>query len=172
MLIESNINTPKPVPKSIVSGNPIMTACSTVEVYQYHYDSTLDEVFAKQGVDFSRYTSVMIDPVSVWYPDEAEIMYPSIPGRVFKGRVTRVVPNLAEGQMQASGSLIGTAQAFQSVGRIPVLIEVLDDMSEFNLPTGSRAQVAIYSDHFHHLAIMRRFLLRMSSWENYLYLDH
>ncbi len=103
---------------------------------------------------------------------EAEIVYPSIPGRVFKGKVMRVVPNLAEGQMIASGSLIGTAQAFQSLGRIPVSIEVLDDMSEFNLPTGSRATVAVYSDHFHHLAIMRRMLLRMTSWENYLYLDH
>ncbi len=103
---------------------------------------------------------------------EAEIVFPGIPGRVFKGKVKRIVPNLAEGQMQASGILIGTAQAFQSVGRVPVLIEILDDMSEFNLPTGSRAQVAVYSDHFHHLAIMRRILLRMSSWENYLYLDH
>jgi len=103
---------------------------------------------------------------------EAEIVFPGIPGRVFKGKVKRVLPNLAEGQMQASGILIGTAQAFQSVGRIPVFIEILDDMSEFNLPTGSRAQVAVYSDHFHHVAIMRRILLRMSSWENYLYLDH
>jgi hypothetical protein len=45
-------------------------SCSTVEVYQYQYDSTLDEVFIKQGADFSRYKTIMIDPVSVWYPDE------------------------------------------------------------------------------------------------------
>jgi multidrug resistance efflux pump len=103
---------------------------------------------------------------------EAEIVYPSIPGRVFHGKVTKVLPNLAEGQIQASGNLLGTAQAFQSVGRVPVLIEITDDMTEFGLPTGSRAQVAVYSDHFHHVAIMRRILLRMSSWQNYLYLDH
>lgn len=102
---------------------------------------------------------------------EAEVVYPSIPGRVFHGTVTRVVPNLAEGQLQASGNLINT-QVFQSIGRVPVLIEITDDMSEFNLPTGSRAQVAVYSDHFEHVALMRRILLRMSSWENYLYLDH
>ena len=102
---------------------------------------------------------------------EAEVVYPSIPGRVFHGTVTRVLPNLAEGQLQASGNLINT-QAFQSIGRVPVLIEITDDMSEFNLPTGSRAQVAVYSDHFEHVALMRRILLRMSSWENYLYLDH
>ncbi len=102
---------------------------------------------------------------------EAEIVYPSIPGRVFKGIVIRVLPNMAEGALQTSGTLIGT-EVFQRVGRIPVQIEILDDLSEFDLPTGSRAQVAVYSDHWTHVAIMRRILLRMSSWQNYLYLDH
>jgi len=102
---------------------------------------------------------------------EAEIVYPSIPGRVFQGTVTMVLPSMAEGQLSTSGNLVGT-ERFQSIGRVPVRIEVLDDMSEFNLPTGSRAQIAVYSDHFHHVAIMRRILLRMSSWQNYLYLDH
>jgi len=104
--------------------------------------------------------------------NEAEIVYPSIPGRVFRGTVTKVVPNLGEGQAQTSGSLIGTGQAFQAIGRIVVQIEVTDDLTEFQLPTGSRAQVAIYTEHFHHFAIMRRILLRMTSWKNYLYLDH
>ena len=102
---------------------------------------------------------------------EAEIVFPSIPGRVFHGEVVQVLPNLAEGQLQTSGSLVGT-QAFQSIGRVPVQIRVTDDLSEYNLPTGTRAQVAVYSDHFSHVAIMRKILLRMSSWQNYLYLDH
>ena len=102
---------------------------------------------------------------------EAEIVFPSIPGRVFKGEVVQVLPNVSEGQVQTSGNLLGT-QAFQSVGRVLVEINVTDDMSEFQLPTGTRAQVAVYSDHFAHVAIMRRVLIRMSSWQNYLYLDH
>ena len=102
---------------------------------------------------------------------EAEIVYPSIPGRVFKGRVALVLPNLSEGQVQASGTLLGTG-SFDSVSRMLVVIEIIDDMSEFNLPKGTRAQVAVYSDHFSHVAIMRRILLRMSGWQNYLYLDH
>jgi multidrug resistance efflux pump len=102
---------------------------------------------------------------------EAEIVFPSIPGRVFKGEVVQVLPSLAEGQLQNSGSLVGT-QALQSIGRVPVEIRITDDLSEFGLPTGTRAQVAVYSDHFHHVAIMRKILLRMSSWQNYLYLDH
>ena len=103
---------------------------------------------------------------------EAEIVYPSIPGRAFHGKVKKLLPNLGEGQLQTSGSLIGTAQAYQAPGRVLVVIEVTDDLSEFNLPAGSRAQVAVYSEHAHHVAIMRKILLRMSSWENYLYLDH
>jgi len=103
---------------------------------------------------------------------EAEIVYPSIPGRAFHGKVKTLVPDLGEGQLQTSGSLIGTAQAYQAPGRVLVVIEVTDDLSEYNLPAGSRAQVAVYSEHAHHVAIMRKILLRMSSWENYLYLDH
>ncbi len=102
---------------------------------------------------------------------EAEIVFPSIPGRVFKGEVVQVLPTLAEGQLQNSGTLVGT-QAFQAIGRVPVEIKITDDLSEYGLPTGARAQVAVYSDHFHHVAIMRKILLRMSSWQNYLYLDH
>ncbi len=102
---------------------------------------------------------------------EAEIVYPSIPGRVFHGEIVQVLPNLAEGQLMTSGNLVST-QVFKQIGRVPVEIRVTDDMSEYNLPAGSRAQVAVYSDHWHHVAIMRKILLRMSSWKNYLYLDH
>ncbi len=102
---------------------------------------------------------------------EAEIVFPSIPGRVFRGVVARVLPNIGEAQVQASGNLLGT-ESFQSLGRIAVVIDIVDDLSEFELPTGSRAQVAVYSDHAEHVAIMRKILLRMTSWENYLYLDH
>jgi len=34
------------------------------------------------------------------------------------------------------------------------------------------AQVAIYTDHFGHLAVLRKVLLRMTSWMHYIYLDH
>jgi len=102
---------------------------------------------------------------------EAEIVFPSIPGRIFKGEVVQVMPNLSEGQVQTSGNLLGT-QSFQGVSRVLVQINVTDDLSEFQVPTGTRAQVAVYSDHFTHVAIMRRVLIRSSSWLNYLFLDH
>lgn len=102
---------------------------------------------------------------------EAEIVFPSLPGRVFHGEVVQVLPAIGEAQATTSGTLIGT-EAFSRLGRIPVQIRITDDLSEYNLPAGTRAQVAVYSDHWHHVAIMRKILLRMSSWQNYLYLDH
>jgi hypothetical protein len=40
-----------------------------------------------------------------------------------------------------------------------------------NLPGGSAAQVALYTPYAHHFAIIRRILLRMRSWENYVFLE-
>lgn len=102
---------------------------------------------------------------------EAEIVFPSIPGRVFKGEIKQVLPAIGDSQVSTSGNLVGT-DTLRSYGRVPVEIEILDDLAEYELPSGSRAQVAVYSEHWHHLAVMRRILLRMSSWQNYLYLDH
>ena len=46
---------------------------------------------------------------------EAEIVFPSIPGRVFAGEVRQVLPAIGEAQATTSGTLIGT-EAFRSFG--------------------------------------------------------
>ncbi|MGL5399920.1 MAG: hypothetical protein ACRDA1_06180, partial [Plesiomonas shigelloides] len=46
------------------------------------------------------------------------------------------------------------------------------EIDQYALPDGVNAQVAIYSKHFAHVAVMRKVLLRMTSWMHYLYLDH
>ncbi|MBN8161685.1 secretion protein HlyD [Vibrio vulnificus] len=49
----------------------------------------------------------------------------------------------------------------------------LDEHTDLSaLPDGIYAQVAVYSDHFSHVSVMRKVLLRMTSWVHYLYLDH
>lgn len=102
---------------------------------------------------------------------EAEFLFRALPGKVFKGRVVEVLPTIAEGQFTASGTL-RTTQSFNTMGRALVKLEIVDDMSEYILPTGSNAEIAVYSDSFTHVSIMRKVLIRMKSWQNYLYLDH
>ncbi|SQH38483.1 secretion protein HlyD family protein [Salmonella enterica] len=40
------------------------------------------------------------------------------------------------------------------------------------LPDGIYAQVAVYSDHFSQVSVIRKVLLSMTSWMRYLYLGH
>jgi len=106
--------------------------------------------------------------------NEAEVAFDGIPGTVFTGEVQMVMPALAEGQVQPSGNLINPYMATRP-GRIPVLINISDPRyKEYveRVPGGAYAQVAIYSEHFHHVAIMRKILLRMSAWMNYLFPFH
>ncbi len=102
---------------------------------------------------------------------EAEFVFRALPGRVFKGEVVEVLPAIAEGQIQARGALLGT-QALTTQGRVIVKLKINDDMSQYHLPLGSNAEVAVYSDSFEHVSVMRKVLIRMKSWQNYLYLDH
>ncbi|WP_375738720.1 HlyD family secretion protein [Pseudomonas boanensis] len=106
--------------------------------------------------------------------DEAEVAFDGIPGKVFSGRVKQVIAVIGEGQVQPSGSLIsytGTPPA----GRVPVIIEITDPSFEPYsrlMPGGAYGQAALYSEHFHHVAVMRKVLLRMASWMNYIFPFH
>jgi multidrug resistance efflux pump len=100
---------------------------------------------------------------------EVEIAFNAIPGRVFTGTVDRTLPVLGEGQISPSGRLLQFS-APSRPGRAPVLISVTDDLSGYNLPIGAQAQVAIYTDHFKVFGMVRRIILRIASWENYIFI--
>ncbi len=102
---------------------------------------------------------------------EAEFVFRAVPGKVFEGKVVEVLPAIAEGEVQAAGSLYQTP-ALQTTGRVMVKLQITDDMSAYHIPLGTNADVAIFSEHFEHLSIMRKVLIRMESWRNFLYLDH
>jgi hypothetical protein len=39
------------------------------------------------------------------------------------------------------------------------------------IPVGAAAQVAVYTEHWHHLSLLRKILLRMKSWENFIFTE-
>jgi len=102
--------------------------------------------------------------------DEAEISFDAVPGRVFKGKVRQVLDAIAAGQMQATGALMDFG-ALTGGDRAVAEIDILDDISGYQIPLGAAAVVAIYTEHWHHLSVMRKILLRMQSWRNYIYLE-
>ena len=100
--------------------------------------------------------------------DEAEVTFDAIPGRVFQAKVILVADVISQGQLQAGGALLNPEDRRSVPGRAVTRLEVSDDLSGYQLPAGSTAQVAIYTEHLSALAIIRRVLLRMKAWINYL----
>jgi len=91
-----------------------------------------------------------------------------VPGRVFRGKVRQVIDAIAAGQLQATGTLQNPPT---EAGRALAIIDITDDMSGYNIPLGAAGQVAIYTEHWHHVSLLRKILLRMRSWQNYIFLE-
>jgi len=102
--------------------------------------------------------------------DEAEAAFDAVPGRVFKGKVRLVLDAIAAGQMQPTGGLVDFGARTEG-GRALAIIDIADDMSSYQIPLGAAAQVAIYTEHWHHVSLLRKILLRMRSWQNYVFLE-
>lgn len=103
--------------------------------------------------------------------DEAEVVFTALPGQVFAGKLTEILPVVPGGAYQAQGTLQSLTLQPGSDGVLAV-IELEPNAEVDALPDGIFAQVAIYSQHFTHVSVMRKVLLRMTSWMHYLYLDH
>lgn len=102
---------------------------------------------------------------------ESEVILPAVPGRFFKGKVVTVGAYIPQGQLQPTGSLVDPEQ-IKGEGRILVEIEFEEGVFDgYQIAPGSSGQVAVYTHHMHHLAVMRKVLLRMKSWLNYLFGD-
>ena len=83
-----------------------------------------------------------------------------------------MLPAIGESQFQGQGKLLTTA-ALNTQGRALVVMKVTDDrFKNYTLPQGATVEAAVYSDHLKELLLIRKILIRMKSWENYLYLDH
>jgi multidrug resistance efflux pump len=102
--------------------------------------------------------------------DEAEVAFDAVPGRVFKGKVRVVLDAIAAGQLQATGALMDVG-APTGGGRALAIIDTEEDLSGYQIPGGAAAQVAIYTEHWEHVSLLRKILLRMRSWENYIFLE-
>jgi multidrug resistance efflux pump len=100
--------------------------------------------------------------------DDAEIAFDAVPGRV--GKVRLVLDAIAAGQIQPTGALVDFAERTGG-GRALAVIDIMDDMSGYQIPLGAAAQVAIYTEHWHHVSMIRKILLRMRSWQNYIFLE-
>jgi multidrug resistance efflux pump len=104
--------------------------------------------------------------------DEAEVVLDALPGVILKAQVEFVFPGIGEGQLQPTAEFMRFAQQ-RMPGRLAVALRIADsDFDKRRLPAGLYGQAAIYTEHFHHVAIMRKILLRMAGWMNYVFPLH
>jgi len=109
------------------------------------------------------------NPLQNIQPDfEAEVIFTALPGKVFAATVGGTSEIMAQGQLLPDGKLI-KLDGFTPPGRVLVRIDITDDLSGYVLPTGAKAYVAVYSDTWKPVAIIRKVILRVMSWENYLF---
>ena len=99
---------------------------------------------------------------------EAEVIFTALPGKVFSATVLGISEIMGQGQLLPDGRLIQMDKV-TSAGRVMIAITIEDDMSNFQLPVGVKANVAVYSETWKPVAIIRKVLLRVMSWENYLF---
>ena len=99
---------------------------------------------------------------------KAEVIFIALPGKVFAATVEGMSDIMAQGQLLPDGKLI-SIDGVTRPGRVLVGINIEDDLSAYQLPVGAKAYVAVYSDSWKPVAIIRQVILRVMSWENYLF---
>lgn len=103
--------------------------------------------------------------------DHAEITLDTYPGKIIKAKVDSVIWAQAQGQLDASGNLPGTTVAAPP-GRFPVKLVVGKESHDLFLAAGARGSAAIYTEHLGMVHIIRKVLLRVSSYLDYIIIKH
>ena len=98
--------------------------------------------------------------------DTAEIAFNRLPGEIVSARVQSLIPGTGQGQLPPSGTLMEFTTN-PVPGRFAVLLEV-DDSESLSLPAGASGVAAIYTSHAQKIQIIRKVVIRMTSWLNYI----
>ncbi|MBX9584243.1 MAG: HlyD family secretion protein [Gemmataceae bacterium] len=97
-----------------------------------------------------------------------EAVFKEYPGRSFPVTVRRVLSAIREGELDAGGQ-IATTTPEHAPGYVPVVFDYDEDVAGLNLPAGAQGSIAVYTDRVHALSILRKIVLRIKSWENFVF---
>ena len=103
--------------------------------------------------------------------NEAEITLDTYPGRIVKAHVDSIIWAQAQGQGDASGDLPRTTFTAPP-GRFPVKLVVAEHDNALFLAAGARGAAAIYTEHLTLIHLIRKVLLRTSSYLDYIIIKH
>jgi multidrug resistance efflux pump len=102
--------------------------------------------------------------------NEVEFALKTMPGRIIKGKVNSIIWAQGLGQIPASGTIPMTGVVAMPPGRYAVKFDIAERDRELFLAAGAAGDAAIYTDHLHAIHIIRKVILRVGSYVNYLIL--
>lgn len=100
--------------------------------------------------------------------NEAEIALNTRPGAIIKAHVDSIVWAQGQGQLRMSGAVPQTGTQAQPPGRFAVKLDIDPRDQDVFLAAGAAGHGAIYTDHLHAIHILRKVILRVGSYTNYL----
>jgi multidrug resistance efflux pump len=108
--------------------------------------------------------------------NEAEITLDTYPGRVIKAHVDSIIWAQGQGQVDASGNLptstFATSTFAAPPGRFPVKLLVGEQDHQLFLAAGARGSAAIYTHGMAPIHIIRKVLMRVQSYLDYVIVKH
>jgi multidrug resistance efflux pump len=99
----------------------------------------------------------------------AEVVLPLYPGQTMSGKVVQVIWATGEGQVLAQGGIPKVAARVQTGGKFAVHIQLDPEWSEYQQPIGAGGIAAVYTDRGQPTHIIRKVMLRMTAWTNYVF---
>ncbi|MBW2288627.1 MAG: HlyD family secretion protein [Deltaproteobacteria bacterium] len=100
--------------------------------------------------------------------DAVEIAFDRLPGRILNARVQAIIPATGQGQLPPSGALMEWTTS-PIPGRFGVALE-LGDIGDLTIPAGTSGVAAVYTDRAQAIRIIRKVVIRMTTWLNYVIL--
>jgi multidrug resistance efflux pump len=103
--------------------------------------------------------------------NEVELALKTLPGRVIKGKVDSVVWAQGQGTAMATGDLPSSLSVQnQPAGKFAVKFDIGERDKAVFLAAGAAGDAAIYTEHLEAVHIIRKVILRVGSYLNYLIL--
>jgi multidrug resistance efflux pump len=102
--------------------------------------------------------------------DQAEIALETYPGRIIKATVDSIVWAQGQGQVQMSGTVPQTGARPMPPGRFAVRLKIAPEDQDVFLAAGAIGNGAIYTQYGHHIHLVRKVIMRVGSYLNWLIL--
>ena len=100
--------------------------------------------------------------------DEAEFALDTMPGRIIKAKVDSIVWAQGQGQLTPSGIIPMSGYAPQPPGRYAVKFNIEERDKALFLAAGAAGHAAIYTERAEEIHILRKVILRVGSYLNYI----